>query len=65
MHIHAPKSSLNMRVHANIVYSVTRAHACQVIAIHACTRTLLHAITCVFPEVAFDWEGNENQVIMI
>ncbi len=28
-----------MRVHANIIYSVTRSHACQVITIHACTRT--------------------------
>ena len=45
-----------MRVVANIVHSVTRAHACQFVEIHACTLTLYHAFTCVFMKMTFDWE---------
>jgi hypothetical protein len=49
-----------MRVFANIVYSVTRAHACQLVEIHACTLTLYHAFACVFTKITFDWVVGNN-----
>ena len=49
-----------MRVFANIVHSVTRAHACQFVEIHACTLTLYHAFTCVFMTITFDWEEQQS-----
>jgi hypothetical protein len=49
-----------MRVNANIVYSVTRAHACQLVEIHACTFTLYHAFACVFTKITFDWGEGER-----
>jgi hypothetical protein len=53
-----PASANTKRVHgqtsmrglANIVSSVTRAHACQIIAIHACTRRLFMQLHAFFLE---------------
>ena len=49
--------SIFIRVFANIVHSVTRAHVCQFVEIHACTLNLYHAFTCVFIKITFDWNA--------
>ena len=53
-----------MRVFANIVHSVTLAHACQFVEIHACTLTLYHAFACVFTKITFDWVVDNLDLII-